>query len=611
VFAYERVAGARRWQGYALRSLFIGMLFLGMAVTWWSMAAKWESRKAGSAKSFRYYAEIGQQYGYALVGIQLSLVLLAAPAATAGAICMDKARGNLALMLVTDLSNAEIVLGKLVARLAPVLGLVAGALPVISLGTLLGGLDPEAMGLAFLVTMDVAILGCALALALSVWAVKVHEALMATYLFWCIVALAYPTWVAFALGGTGVGAPPPWVLAINPYWLAYAPSTHPTAIGWADYALFTAGCVGTSVGLVLLSTLLLRRAVLRQVVRPTFGMKWRWVLPDLRAATRRRLPGPSLDGNPVLWREWHRNRPSRWGRLLWGTCAVGTTVLGLWGAIDALDQGVGPRPVMAIFAIGLIVFTGLLLLSASTATSLTEERVRGSLDALMATPLSTWAIVWGKWWGAFRAVPWLAFWPTVLMVAVVSAPYSSPGGWIPPSSVRHLGAGVKAYAVLHILGSVLAHGALLASLGLALATWFKKPGRAMALVVTAYLLIAAGWPILVVVMLDGAGMNQLLEGMAELSPVFATAGVLESVCFRRGEALYFHLAWGTWWLFLVSAAAAGLLAATWKTFDRCLGRMPEELDIAELLAACSGHRGFGSKASRPARAADSAGLTRW
>ena len=29
------------------------------------------------------------------------------------------------------------------------------------------------------------------------------------------------------------------------------------------------------------------------------------------------LPGPSLDGNPVLWREWHRSKPSRLLRVVW------------------------------------------------------------------------------------------------------------------------------------------------------------------------------------------------------------------------------------------------------------------------------------------------------
>ncbi len=61
--------------------------------------------------------------------ILLGLVGLAAPAATAGSICLDKARGNLTLLLATDLSDSEIVLGKLAARLVPVLGLILCATP--------------------------------------------------------------------------------------------------------------------------------------------------------------------------------------------------------------------------------------------------------------------------------------------------------------------------------------------------------------------------------------------------------------------------------------------------------------------------------------------------
>ena len=36
----------------------------------------------------------------------------------------------------------------------------------------------------------------------------------------------------------------------------------------------------------------------------------------------------------------------------------------------------------------------------------------------MATPLPTRAIVWGKWWGAFRAVPPLLVLPVVLTTAL-------------------------------------------------------------------------------------------------------------------------------------------------------------------------------------------------
>ena len=75
-------------------------------------------------------AELGEWFFQAVIGTQMTLVLLAAPAATAGAICLDKARGTLTHMLMTDLADFEIVLGKLAARLIPVVGLVACTLPM-------------------------------------------------------------------------------------------------------------------------------------------------------------------------------------------------------------------------------------------------------------------------------------------------------------------------------------------------------------------------------------------------------------------------------------------------------------------------------------------------
>ena len=36
--------------------------------------------------------------------------------------------------------------------------------------------------------------------------------------------------------------------------------------------------------------------------------------------------GPPLDLNPVLWREWHRNRASRWSRII-GTLYVALAMI--------------------------------------------------------------------------------------------------------------------------------------------------------------------------------------------------------------------------------------------------------------------------------------------
>ncbi len=144
------------------------------------------------------YAALGEAYFYAIIGVEMTLVMLAAPAATAGAICVDRARGTLTHMLATDLSDAEIVLGKLAARLLPVLGLVACSWPVLAACSLLGGIDPVALTIAFAVILAVALLGCTMALALSVWARKPHEVVLVVYVFWMLALLFWPIWYGLA-----------------------------------------------------------------------------------------------------------------------------------------------------------------------------------------------------------------------------------------------------------------------------------------------------------------------------------------------------------------------------------------------------------------------------
>ena len=139
VFAYEWLTTTRRWQLLSLRAGFVGVILVGMMFVWQN-----SDRFPTPARPFpfRTLATYGESLYKTVVSIELTLVLLAAPAATAGAICLDKARGTLDHMLATDLSNAEIVLGKLGARLVPVLGLIACGLPIAALAGLLGGIDP-------------------------------------------------------------------------------------------------------------------------------------------------------------------------------------------------------------------------------------------------------------------------------------------------------------------------------------------------------------------------------------------------------------------------------------------------------------------------------------
>jgi ABC-type transport system involved in multi-copper enzyme maturation permease subunit len=554
VFVYEWITTSRRWQLYALRVLFVGAILVGLVFMWSQRTRHLVGRDRVSLAEL---AATGEVIYTTIVSIELTLVLLAAPAATAGAVCLDKARGTLDHVLATDLSDAEIVLGKLGVRLIPVLGLIACTLPVVALSGLLGGIDPLALVGSFLVAIGCAVVGCSLAMVLSVYGRKTHEVLMMTYMI-LIVWLILPGLVASAMHLLGTRPPPfvtPtfWQLVIdtNPYYLAFAPYSDPTRVDLTTFLVFLGVCLATAAGLAGLATVRIRRVALSQAGRPASGpRRRRW--PTLRRPSwLPRLPGPSLDGNPVAWREWHRMRPSRMMRAAWGAFAA----LGLlWLAIVVTPAPPGARAESASILVGFQVALGLLLLSVSAATSLAEERVRGSLDVLLSTPMSTRSILAGKWWGTFRQVGPVLFWPALL------------GLCLPPEDSGWL-------SYLWLLLSVAAYVAAITSLGLAMATWVGRLGRAVASCVTIYAVFSIGWPFLIASLFrpDNVGHSLIIGSPA------VGAGFAAMMIWPRGQPALrdaFLIAAPTWMLIYVGVAWA-LFGATLRTFDRCLGRMPE------------------------------------
>jgi ABC-type transport system involved in multi-copper enzyme maturation permease subunit len=561
VFAYEWLTTTRRWQVYALRALFIALIVFGMVLVHATQA----SSGPDELVSLRSLAAYGEQMYRTVVGIELALVLLVAPAATAGAVCLDKARGTLDHMLATDLSNAEIVLGKLGVRLIPVLGLVACTLPVLALAGLLGGIDPLALLGSFLVSIGCALVGCSLALALSVYGRRTHEVLIMTYLVVILWVMA-PVLVILVHEAL-VGGPPPWSLRggpwgilyewsewSNPYSLVHAPYSSPGKVGVATYLGFLAGCLLTSAALTGLATARIRVVASRQAGRPA----GRRILRLPRLPGRLRLPGPSMDFNPVAWREWHRTRPSLMMRVAWGLYAA-LGLLWVWLASRP------PRGLMGGDAIAMMnmfqVAVGLLLLSVSAATSLAEERARGSLDVLLSTPMSTTSILAGKWWGTFRGVVRVVIWPAATTLFLVL----DHGYW---------------GNYLLLLGLLLGYSAVITSLGLALATWVGRLGRAIALCVTAYFIFVIGWPMLLV-LCRGGQMDPVTAMLAIGDPPYGAAFLTMAASASGGRNIpgdltpWAFFRWGVIWLFVCIGVAALLFRITLATFDRCLGRIPD------------------------------------
>jgi ABC-type transport system involved in multi-copper enzyme maturation permease subunit len=561
VFAYEWLTASRRWQGYALRSLLVLLLLLGLS-------GVWLGHHDGTGElSVRQLAEIGRGFYAVTTLILLGLVGLAAPAAAAGAICLDKDRGNLTLLFSTDLTDAEIVLGKLAARLVPVLGLIACAAPVLALATLLGGVDPAMPTGAILVCLACAVFGCTLALTLSVWGRKTHEVLLATYAFGIFWLLSAPIWAglvwmlpwwarpAWLPGSLALVPYNPVFLALSPLSAGGPPGLGPMGLG--AQARFCALGLLTSALLAAAATWRIRAVVIRQAGRGEATRRADHPAGARRgplARLARLLPSPSLDGNPVLWREWHRRRPSRWSVAVWGLFGVLSGGFSLWVIVEALNRALPGAPGIGGVISGVHVSAGLLLLSISAVTSLAEERQRGSLDVLLATPLSTRSIVLGKWWGAFRGVPPL----TVLPVLIAAAMATHTGFALGPVLIG---------------GLVVAYGAAITSLGLALATWLPRMDRAIGLTAGLYVVVLiAAVPVGMIFFSNGP--NGAGPGLASASPFWGVG--FSSAMFGGnagvGHEIGRHAAWLVLWIVAYGLIAFGLLLATLKTFNRCLGR---------------------------------------
>ena len=183
------------------------------------------------------------------------------------------------------------------------------------------------------------------------------------------------------------------------------------------------------------------------------------------------------------------------------------------------------------------VIFGLMILSTVAPMSLSEERQQSSLDVLVVTPLSARSIVLGKWLGVFRLVPLVTIGPGLMMLALATT-YD-----------QDLSLGFRLFRFGLLIVTILVHGALITSVGLAVATWIERQSRAIAMSVFVFVFVSVMWPITAIV----AGPWRYAQGLAALSPITAAALVVDKGMIR-GDLWSFHL-WVTFWDVMVAYGA--------------------------------------------------------
>jgi hypothetical protein len=387
IFNREFLTVPRRPQHHSLRVAYLGMLWV-IGVTAWLATVGW-MRSATLGETARF----GPLLFEVLTYVQLVLFLFFAALASASAISQEKDRRTFILLLRTDLSDREIVLGKLLGSLLPISLLLIGTVPLFMLLVLLGGIAPSQVLQALLIMAATALAAGSLGVLLALWRERTFQSLALTVLF-LVLYLCLVRALAFVPGAAR------WQSWLDPF-LALGIVLDPTTSeGYrvAPAYLFTAGMLVLSLLLNAVSLWKLRvwnpsGEPIMQRERPEEETaeaeeKDRTSVHAAPGAVRR--VGP----NPILWREIATRAYGR--RPLMVKCAY-AVVLALICYFALAPVVRGERPPFAA-ALGLLPVgvLSLLLVAAQAATAITSERDTGALDLLLVTDLTAKEFIFGK-----------------------------------------------------------------------------------------------------------------------------------------------------------------------------------------------------------------------
>ncbi len=426
IFHREAMTTPRHFRHFLLRSGYIAALLVLM-YTAAQVTFGWQQVRGVGAM-----ARFGQLVFQVFSFVQLSLVLFFALLFTAGNIAQEKDRRTLVLLLMTDMRDRELVLGKLWASLLNVGVLIGVSIPAFILVHALGGVTLSQILWAVALCLAAAFAAGSWGALVAFWREKTFQTLaigvLGMVLFWGLVKIAS----FLAGGGTPLGD---WLGIFDPYqtlFLILSPLSHSTGLGPIEVSALgpVLAMVGLGMVLNLMTVARLRvwnpsRVLYLQSETAGDDTQVR------KAATR------SVWKNPVLWREI---RTRAYGRkvifiklayfVLAGfvlSMLAGTTGAGVAEAEKIL--GMFSPPAFAFIALSII---SLMLVNAQAVTSLTTERDGKTLELLLVTDITAREFIFGKLGGVLYNTKELILVPLVLIG------WFAYRGWITPEDMVYL-----------------------------------------------------------------------------------------------------------------------------------------------------------------------------
>lgn len=417
IFLREWLSSPRRTRHYVQRIAYVAAIFSLVCTVWLLLAGLQQVRNLGDL------AQFGMMAFQIIAPFQLVVLMFLAAIAAANQICHEKDRRTFDLLLLTELSNSQIVFGKYIAGLLNVLQLFIAGIPLLLLLTLLGGVAPQQVLAVSLVTASTLLWSAAVGTTVAFWREKTFQTLAVIALslvLWCIV------WEPVSAGVIPGIAPEVATYAspLRAVWGACQPPVTPAANTLQIPLYFTAGASSFALLLCLLSVLRLRVWNPSRQVQPrlTDDEAERLASEDLgsKGSWKVRTARPMWN-NPVLWREmctWAYGKKVLVIRIAYFVLAAMISAQ-LYQAVQAgelfgrstLSEELLPPAAKTLAPLFLV---SLVLLNALAVNSITNERDGQALDLLLVTEISSWEFLFGKIFGVFYVAKEMLLTPLVL-----------------------------------------------------------------------------------------------------------------------------------------------------------------------------------------------------
>lgn len=402
IFHREVVTVPRRSGHYASRVTMIGLLVV-LGVTTWQASIGF-TREASLGETAAFGLLLYQIVSYVL----LLLTLFFATLSAAGAVAQEKDRRTFVLLLITDMRDYEIVLGKMLGALLPITIQLAITAPVLALFLLLGGIAPQQVLQTLVILAATAVAAGSLGALVALWRERTFQALALSVLFLALY-LGLVQAVGLLVPTSPVSASAGHIQAWLDPFAALQTVLAPPSAGWNGLAPAYGFAAVMLIWTVLLNTLgiwgLRRWNPSGEPIVPREAPDTVQELDESEELEKRAqahaAPGPvrHVWHNPILWREIRTLAYGR--RPLLVKCAFAVVLLLILYFAYAELVRPGGRPAFAA-AYGLVPLTilSLLLVAAQAVTAITSERDGGTLDILLVTDISPYEFVFGKILGA-------------------------------------------------------------------------------------------------------------------------------------------------------------------------------------------------------------------